>query len=52
MIAGLDTVLTQAEFGDLVGIGQPAVSDLMARKVINDGQTASQWLLAYCAQPA
>ena len=50
MITGLDTVLTQAEFGDLVGIGQPAVSDLMTRKVIVDGQSAGQWLLAYCAQ--
>ena len=46
----LDTELTQAEFGALVGIGQPAVSELMARKVITDGQTADQWLLAYCAQ--
>ncbi len=49
MITGLDTVLTQVEFGDLVGIGQPAVSDLMARKVLVAEQTAHQWLLAYCS---
>lgn len=50
MITGLDTVLTQAEFGELVGISQPAVSDLMSRKVLAAEQTAGQWLLAYCAQ--
>ena len=27
MITGLDAVLMQAEFGELVSIGQPAVSD-------------------------
>jgi len=50
VITGLDAVLTQAEFGNLVGISQPAVSDLMARKVLTPEQTAHQWLLAYCAQ--
>ncbi len=50
MITGIDAPVTQDEFASLVGIGQPAVSDLMARKVIGDGQTAAQWLLAYCAQ--
>lgn len=37
MTEGIDTALTQVEFGDLVGIGQLAVSDLMARQVIGDG---------------
>lgn len=41
-------VMTQAAFGDLVGIGQPAVSDLMKRDVIEAGDTANRWLLAYC----
>ena len=43
----LQTTCTQAEFGELVGIGQPAVSDLLARKVIAPGATAGQWLLDY-----
>ena len=45
----LNTTCTQAQFGELVGIGQPAVSDLMARDVLAPGQTAGQWLQAYCA---
>lgn len=45
----LDTPCTQAQFGELVGIGQPAVSDLVSRSVLTPGQTASQWLRDYCA---
>lgn len=45
----LDTPWTQTNFGDLVGIGQPVVSDLIARNVLEPGQTARQWLDAYCA---
>lgn len=43
----LQTTCTQAEFGELVGIGQPSVSDLLARKVIAAGASAGQWLLDY-----
>ena len=43
----LNSTCTQAQFGDLVGIGQPAVSDLLARGVIQPGNTAGQWLLDY-----
>lgn len=43
----LDETCTQADFGALVGIGQPAVSDLLSRGVIKPGQTAGQWLLDY-----
>ena len=45
----LDTTTTQAQFGEIVGIGQPVVSDLLARGIIQPGQTAGQWLLDYCA---
>jgi phage terminase Nu1 subunit (DNA packaging protein) len=45
----LDTVVTQAEFGVLVGISQQAVSELMAKKVLVPGLSARVWLLAYCA---
>lgn len=44
----LDEVATQAAFGALVGVTQQAVSDLMARGVIQTGQPAGTWLLAYC----
>jgi phage terminase Nu1 subunit (DNA packaging protein) len=40
---------TQTDFGSLVGITQPAVSDLLKRGVLSPGQAASTWLLAYCA---
>ena len=39
----LNTTCTQAEFGELVGISQPAVSDLLSRSVIQPGHTAGQW---------
>lgn len=45
----LTATCTQQEFADLVGIGQPAVSDLLTRDVIQPGQTAGQWLLDYAA---
>ena len=40
---------TQAEFGALVGISQPAVSGLIERGVLVAGGTAGEWLSAYCA---
>lgn len=45
----LDVPCTQAAFGELIGVGQPAVSDMVARQVLRPGDTARQWLLAYCA---
>ena len=39
----LNTTCTQAEFGEFVGISQPAVSDLLSRSVIQPGHTAGQW---------
>lgn len=44
----LSTVFTQSEFGELVGISQRAVSELMAREVIAEGEPAAAWLLCYC----
>lgn len=40
--------MTQKDFGLLVGISQPAVSDLISRGVLFDGDTTGNWLLAYC----
>lgn len=45
----LDDTCTQERFGQLVGISQPAVSDLLTRKVLQPGDTAGQWLLDYTA---
>lgn len=45
----LDNTCTQEQFGQLVGVSQQAVSDLLARTVIKPGDTAGQWLLAYTA---
>jgi phage terminase Nu1 subunit (DNA packaging protein) len=45
----LDQPCTQAAFGELVGVSQPAVSDMVARGLLQPGQTAGQWLHAYCA---
>jgi terminase small subunit / prophage DNA-packing protein len=47
-MADLDQTCTQAAFGELVGMSQPAVSDLLAREVLRQGDTARTWLLAYC----
>lgn len=40
--------LTQAEFADLVGISQPAVSDLVARQILTPSGTGTAWLIEYC----
>lgn len=40
---------TQAAFGELIGVSQPAVSEMVTREVLTPGQTAHEWLLAYCA---
>lgn len=45
----LDDTCTQERFGQLVGITQQAVSDLLMRKVLQPGATAGQWLLDYTA---
>lgn len=45
----LSVPMTQTEFGDLVGISQQAVSDLLKRNVLAAGQASGWWLHAYCA---
>lgn len=45
----LDQQITQQQFGDLVGISQQAVSDLLRRDVIQQGKTAGEWLHSYCS---
>ena len=45
----LTHVITQQAFGELVGISQPSVSDLLSRGVLLPDQPAGAWLRAYCA---
>jgi terminase small subunit / prophage DNA-packing protein len=40
---------TQSQFGELVGISQQAVSNLVNRGVIEHGETLGVWLLSYCS---
>ena len=49
LIHALSAPISQAEFGAMVGISQPAVSGLMQRDVIARAGTAGEWLSAYCA---
>lgn len=44
----LSTSFTQSEFGALVGISQRAVSEMLARGVIAEGENGGAWLRAYC----
>lgn len=41
--------ITQSAFGELVGISQPAVSDLLSRGVMLPNQSAREWLHSYCS---
>ena len=41
--------VTQSVFGEMVGISQPAVSDLLSRGVLEPGASLGQWLVAYCS---
>ena len=38
---------TQEQFGELVGVSQPVVSELLSRGVLQAGQPAATWLRAY-----
>ncbi len=42
--------VSQALFGEAVGISQQAVSELVRAGVLAEGGTAAEWLLAYCGR--
>jgi terminase small subunit / prophage DNA-packing protein len=44
----IEGFITQRQFGDLVGITEPAVSDLVKRGVLKANVSGHGWLLAYC----
>lgn len=48
MLIDLSAPVTQQQFGDLVGISQPAVSGLVLREVLVEGEPLQAWMLAYC----
>lgn len=48
-IVDLSVPCKQSEFGALVGVSQQAISDLVARGVLQPGQASGQWLHAYAA---
>jgi len=43
----LSEPLTQEQFGDLVGVSQQAISELLGRGILKAGQPAATWLRAY-----
>jgi phage terminase Nu1 subunit (DNA packaging protein) len=43
----LSQSISQESFGQLVGVTQQAVSDLIGRGILPQGETAGSWLLAY-----
>lgn len=43
-----DQAISQAEFAELVGLSEARVSQLLSEGVMARGETAAQWLIAYC----
>ncbi|MFS8930957.1 terminase small subunit [Cupriavidus taiwanensis] len=43
-----DRAVTQAAFAELVGISQPAVSELVGRGTLTRGASLRRWLVEYC----
>jgi phage terminase Nu1 subunit (DNA packaging protein) len=48
-VIDLSSQASQSEFGELIGVSQQAVSDLVSRGVLAVGSSAQAWLWAYCA---
>ncbi len=44
----LDAPISQAEFAEMVGLSEARVSQLISEKVLSRGETAHDWLIAYC----
>ena len=45
--SALSSPTTQEQFGELVGVSQPVVSDLLTRGILLAGQPAATWLRTY-----
>lgn len=48
MLVDLGAPVSQAVFGEMVGVSQPAVSEFLRAIGCPDGASAGHWLLAYC----
>lgn len=44
----LDQVVSQAEFAQIIGVSEARVSQLVGDGVIARGDTAAEWIVAYC----
>lgn len=44
----LDEVTTQADFAAIVGVSEATVSQMVADGVLVRGETAHEWIMAYC----
>ncbi len=44
----LDQVISQAEFAQIIGVSEARVSQMVSEGVIAKGDTAANWLTAYC----
>lgn len=44
----LDQVIAQAEFAQMIGVSEARVSQLLSEGWLTRGETAANWLLAYC----
>ncbi len=50
MVKNLNEVVTQAEFGEMVGLAQQTVSEFVARGVLKPGESAACWIASYCSR--
>lgn len=48
-MVNFDAHMSQAEFGELVGVSQQAISSLLVRNVLSPDGSAGQWLREYCS---
>lgn len=48
VITHLDAIISQAEFAQIIGVSEARVSQLASEGVITRGDTAAEWLVAYC----
>ena len=48
VLSCFDAPISQAEFAQLIGVSEARVSQLLSENVLTRGETAHEWLLAYC----
>lgn len=49
MVTNAEEVVTQEGFGEMVGISQQAVSNLVSRGVLTPGASTDAWIIGYCS---